>query len=412
MALLTEAFLPKVDGVTKTSYLTIRYLQESGREVLVFAPDTSIDHVGKSEVVRLPSFPLSLAPETRVAVPNNTIFDRLADFQPDLIHLASPALMSIYGMIFGREHNIPVVANYQTDLAGYAVHYGAPLLETPVRHWLRYVHNGCHVSLVPTQKIQQALQGQGFKRLRVWGRGVNGDHFNPLHYRATMRQRLLNGRATESLLCVYVGRLANEKQVDLLIEVAQLEGVSLTIIGDGYMRADLETLFDGTGTVFTGYMVGDELSQAFASADVFLFTGGNETFGQVVQEALASGLPAIVTNRGSVGELVQNGETGFIVEHSPQGFAEATRYLRDNPAHRIQMAKNARHFAEKRPWSSLMRQLETHYSHAVTLNRLFKQRFGKTRYHRTARWRTTLNVWATWLASAFYRPRFKVFGRK
>jgi phosphatidylinositol alpha 1,6-mannosyltransferase len=316
-----------------------------------------------------------------MALPIPNIAKRLEAFQPDLIHLASPALMTVAGMAVGRELNIPVVANYQTDLPGYTLQYGVPLLEQPLRNWLRYLHNGCHINLVPSPSVADSLQKQGFRRLRVWGRGVNLERFNPSHYSQTMRERLLNGRDADSMLCIYVGRLANEKCVHLLREVASLPGIALTIIGDGHSRDELERLFAETGTHFMGYLYKDELAAAYASADIFLFPGANETFGQVVQEAMASGLPTIVTNQGAVKDLVQHGKTGLIVEHSAEGFAAAARMLLNNPDLQQTMSANARADAEKRPWSALMAQLEDYYTEAVELNRRFKQIYGHTYYH-------------------------------
>ncbi|MFQ3645968.1 MAG: glycosyltransferase family 1 protein [Anaerolinea sp.] len=397
VAILTEAFLPKLDGVSKTSYLTVRYLQQTGREVLVFAPDTGITEVHGSEVVALPAFSLSMAPETKVAMPIPYIEERLRAFQPDLIHLGSPALMSMYGMITARELNIPVVANYQTDLPGYAAHYGVPFLEQPIRDWLRYLHNGCHVNLAPTKTVQKALRKQGFHRVMVWGRGVNLTQFNPAHRSAAMRARLLAGRSDDHLLCIYVGRLANEKQISMLLELAKQPGIALAIVGDGAQRAELEALFEGTGTHFAGYLYGQELSEAYASADAFVFPGPNETFGQVVQEAFASGLPCIVTSKGSVAELVQHGVTGFICEQTPAAYARAATYLRDNPRHRHEMSRAARAFAETRPWSSVMSQLEDHYLTALKVSERFKRTFHTTHYHRTARlrsWAAALTLWA------------------
>jgi glycosyltransferase involved in cell wall biosynthesis len=397
--------LPKVDGVSKTSYLTVRYLQQSGREVLIFAPDTSVKEVYGSEVVGVPSFPLAVAPETQVAIPNAAVEARLRSFKPDLIHLGSPAILSAYGMMLGRELNVPIVANYQTDLPGYAAHYGAPALEAPTRAWLRYVHNGCHINLVPTRTVQNELKAYGFKRLRLWGRGVNLRHFSPDHRTHAMRQRLLNGQSDDTLLCVYVGRLANEKQVELLVETARLDGVAVAIVGDGYMREALEERFKGTNVYFTGYLVGQELAEAYASADAFFFTGGNETFGQVAQEAMASGLPCVVTRLGSVSELVQDGVTGFVVDHHPHAFANAARTLRDNRPLRDNMARNALTFAQTRPWSAIMRQLEGHYNEALTLNARFKARFGWTHYHRTARWRSRFIVAGVRIANALMKLR-------
>ncbi len=382
VAVLTESFLPKVDGVSKTTYLTVRYLQETGREVLVFGPDTSVPNIGDSEVVPLPSVSVPTATETRMALPIPYIAKRLQEFQPDLIHLASPALMTVSGMVIGRELNIPVVANYQTDLPGYAVHYGMPILEHPVRGWLRYLHNGCHINLVPSKMVGDALRKHAFRRLRVWGRGVNIERFNPKHFSQEMRDKMLNGRDPDSVLVIFVGRLANEKRVDLLREVADVPRVSLTVIGDGHMREEWETLFAGTGTHFMGYMFKDELATAFASADAFFFPGPNETFGQVVQEAMASGLATVVTDQGAVGELVDEGQTGYVVEHNRTAFAEAAQKLQDNRDLLAEMSHNARAIAETRPWSAIMAQLENYYHEAIAINERYNRRHGQTFYHR------------------------------
>lgn len=374
--------MPKVDGVSKTSYLTIRYLQETGREVLVFGPDISVPTVGNSEVVPLPSVAVPTATETRMALPIPYIAKRMQEFQPDLIHLASPALMTVSGMVLGRELNVPVVANYQTDLPGYAAHYGMPILQHPVRGWLRYLHNGCHINLVPSKMVGDELRQHGFRRLRVWGRGVNIDRFHPEHYSQEMRDRMLNGRDPDSMVVIFVGRLANEKRVDLLREVADVPKVAVTIVGDGHMREEWEKLFAGTGTNFMGYMYKDELATAFASADAFFFPGPNETFGQVVQEAMASGLPTIVTDQGAVNELVREGETGYVVQHNRTAFADAARKLVENRDLLKQMSKNARVVAETRPWSAIMADLENYYHEAIAINERFKQMYGQTFYHR------------------------------
>lgn len=299
----------------------------------------------------------------------------LDDFQPDIIQLFSPAFLSAAGMLAARSREIPVIANYQTDLPSYAEHYGFNLLAQPTRDWLRYVHNGCHLTLVPSTYTLNDLHSTGYHRLRRWGRGVNSERFNPVHRSQEWRDRLLNGRDPDSLICIYVGRLATEKRVDLLLEVARTPGVALTIIGDGARRDDLETLFAGTGTHFMGYLFGDDLANAYAASDVFTFTGACETFGQVVQEAMASGLPLVVINQGGVTDMVIEGVTGFTCEPNSEAFASAVRHLRDHPELRRAIARSARQMAEKRPWSAIMSQLEDHYSEALLMNERLKGMF-------------------------------------
>lgn len=357
-----------MDGVSKTTFLTLRYLQQTGREVMVFAPDIAPSAVGDSRVIALPSLGFASAPETRMALPHPVIAQYLDEFKPDLIQLCSPAVLSMSGMLAARQNRIPVIANYQTDIPGYAHAYGYGFMADLTRNWLRYLHNGCHLTLVPSTFTMKQLTQWGYRRLRRWGRGVDGERFSPNKASAEWRARLLNGRDPDSLLCIYAGRLANEKRVDLLLELARLPGVALTLIGDGALREELETLFAGTGTHFTGYLYGEDLADAYASADVFAFAGGVETFGQVVQEAMASGLPAIVVNEGGVTDIVTDGVNGFVVAPTVEAFADAARRLRDDDDLYTRLSDNARAYAEERPWSAVMAEMETHYADAVRIN--------------------------------------------
>ncbi|MCK6580375.1 MAG: glycosyltransferase family 1 protein [Anaerolineae bacterium] len=368
VALFAEAFLPKIDGVSKTAYLTLRYLRDTGREVIVFAPDIAPHQVAGSEVIPLPSIGFPVAPESRLAIPHPLVAQKLHEFQPDLIHLFSPALLSVSGMLVGRQMHIPVIANYQTDLPGYAEVYGVSFLSGIVSDWLRFIHNGCHLTLVPSNWTLRELRRNKYHRLRRWGRGVNGEQFNPARRSAAWRARLLNGRDPNSLLCIYVGRLANEKRIDLLLETARTPGVALTIIGDGALREELEARFDGTGTHFTGYLFGEDLANAYAAADVFMFTGAKETFGQVVQEAQASGLPAVIIDQGGVTDLVQDGVTGFICPGNPFDFADAVIRLRDDRDLLARLSAQARAAVERNSWDAVMVQLEGYYREAVALN--------------------------------------------
>lgn len=369
VAIVAEAFLPKVDGVSKSAYLTIRYLQQSGREALVFAPDISIRSVGETRVIPMRSFGLRLAPETRIALPSRKIGKYLDEFQPDILHLFSPVWLSLSAVLAARKRGIPIVANYQTDLPGYAIEYGLPRFTSRLAQTLlRFMHNKCHVNLAPSTYTIGQLRSWGFKRLRIWKRGVSTTRYDPKRSSPRWRERLLNGRDKTSLLCLYVGRLAQEKRIRLLHEIACTKGVALTIVGDGVDRPNLEADLADTDTFFTGYLFGDELSQAFASADVFLFPGMAETFGQVVQEAMASGLPCVVANRGGAADLIIEGVNGYLCEPVESEFARIVRHLRDDREHCKKLGEEARKFAEMHPWEKILTELEDHYNHAIRLN--------------------------------------------
>lgn len=349
----------------------------TGREVMIFAPDIAPSSLCGAPIMPLPSFALPAAPETRIALPSFHIGAAFDRFKPDVVHCFSPALMSTSAIAAARLRRIPVVTNYQTDLPAYAPYYGLGFMTGAAKIALRLMHNAAHLTLAPSPFTLRQLRQQGFHRLRLWRRGVNLTRFHPDRRSADWRSRLLVGRDPDSLVCLYVGRLAQEKRVDLLLEAARTPGVALAVIGDGPARPELEAMFAGTGTSFSGYLYGDDLAAAYASADVFLFPGPTETFGQVVQEAMASGLPAIVTEQGGVADLVRAGETGFHAAMSPAAFAGAVIRLRDDWSLRNRMGSAARRAAEPFPWSAVMAQLEGYYREALRLNeRVQRSRSG------------------------------------
>ncbi len=166
VAIMVNSFFPKVDGEARLADLTLQYLQASGREILVVAPDIAPVHVGSRRDVHMSAFSLLGAPETRAALPSFSIKHALDHFQPDLIHLFSPAVLSAAGMWSGRSQHIPVVANYQIDCS----------TDTPAAEdWLRSIHNGCQLTLVPSQHTLNQLQAKNYERLRVWQRGIDQD---------------------------------------------------------------------------------------------------------------------------------------------------------------------------------------------------------------------------------------------
>ena len=379
VAIIAEAFLPKVDGVSKSAFLTLRYLQQTGREVLVFAPDTAPPAVGETEVVALPSLGMPNAPETRMALPSLAVASRLEDFRPDLIHMFSPALLSASGMIIGRTRHIPVIANYQTDLPGYAERYGVPVFSQPMRDWLRFVHNGCHLTLVPSKTTHDQLRDWGYHRLRYWGRGVNIVRFNPDHRSQVWRERLLHGRDPDALLCIYVGRLATEKRVDLLLDVARTPGVALTIIGDGGRREELEAQFAGTDTYFTGYLFGADLLTRFCQRRCLRLYRSQRDLRPGRPGGDGLGPASVVINQGGVADLVLEGETGYTCPDDPAGLCvepssicaitrRCANRWRSKPGRSRRSA----------PGRRIMAQLEDHYQEAVRLNERLLRMFPPT----------------------------------
>src|SRR5258708_13780940 len=179
VAIFTEAFLPKVDGVSRTALLTIKYLEQTGREVIVFAPAPAPRQISNTPIVSIPSLWLPFYPETRVAPPWPLVLPRLRAFQPDLIHLFSPFSLGTIGMMAGGWLDVPVIANYQTDLPAYARSYGYTFLSSTFLTLLRYIHDGCTLTLAPSKAPLCELRGWGFGRRPLCRPGLDTPRLHP-----------------------------------------------------------------------------------------------------------------------------------------------------------------------------------------------------------------------------------------
>jgi glycosyltransferase involved in cell wall biosynthesis len=362
IALFAETFLPKTDGVTNTLCQLLLHLARRGHEALMFAPEGTPDIYAKTPIVGLGSVPMPFYPELRLVPPAVDVSHRLRAFAPDLVHLANPALLGWVGLRHAREMDVPVVASYHTDIPGYAEHYGMPVLNEPLWAYFRWIHNQANLNLCPSRYTLEQLRARGFQRLGIWGRGVDTERFQPRKRSRNMRLRLSSGHVDDPLL-LYVGRLAAEKRVDWLLHaLRQAPGARLAIVGDGPMRAELEAKFTGRRTVFMGYLHGEELAQAYASADLFCFPAANETLGNVVLEAMASGLPVVAAASGGPMDHVRNGVNGWLFPADiPPALGSRVQQMLATPELLRTMSQRARAYALQQSWEAVLDGLLAHY---------------------------------------------------
>jgi phosphatidylinositol alpha 1,6-mannosyltransferase len=280
----------------------------------------------------------------------------LTEHRADVVHLASPFVLGVRGMAAAARLGIPAVAVYQTDLAGYARTYmGAG--EAAAWRRIRSVHAAADITLAPSSAARQDLEEHGVPRVRLWPRGVDTVRFRPdLRDEALRRELAPNGE----VIVGYVGRLAPEKQVELLAGACGLPGVRVVIVGDGPSHAHLTEALPGA--VFLGRRTGGELARIFASLDVFAHTGPFETFCQTVQEAMASGVPVIAPAAGGPLDLVDHGRTGLLVPpRDATAVHDAVRTLAADPLLRAAYGAAGRATVEGRTWAAVGDQLITHY---------------------------------------------------
>ena len=362
IALFTETFLPKVDGIVTRLKHTIEQLQRQGNEVLVFCPAGGLQSYHGARIYGLSAFPLPLYPELKLALPRPEIGQQLAKFQPDLIHVVNPAVLGLAGIFYAKSTQIPLVASYHTHLPKYLHHYGLGMLEGLLWELLKAAHNQADLNLCTSSVMVTELRQQGIDRVDLWQRGVDTETFHPARATSQMRHYLSQGEPTSRLL-LYVGRLGAEKEIERIKPVLMsIPGARLAIIGDGPHRARLESHFADTPTHFVGYLGGEKLAAAYAVADAFIFPSRTETLGLVLLEAMAAGCPVIAARSGGIPDIVADGQNGYLFDpRDPQGAIVATQKLFADPAANLKLRDLARTEAERWDWAAATRQLQRYY---------------------------------------------------
>ncbi|KUN76775.1 glycosyltransferase family 4 protein [Streptomyces griseoruber] len=368
VVIVTESFPPDVNGVAHCALQTARHLVDRGHSPLVVAPATAAgtgpDASAPCPVVRVPSLPLPGYPQVRVALPSRRVAAAMAEHRADVVHLASPFVLGVRGMAAAARLGIPAVAVYQTDLAGYARTYMGVGEATAWRR-IRSVHAAADLTLAPSRAALHDLETHGIPRVKLWQRGVDTVRFRPEHRDETLRRELA---PHGELIVGYVGRLAPEKQVELLSGVCGLEGVRVVVVGDGPSRAHLDEALPGA--VFLGRRTGDDLARIFASLDVFAHTGPFETFCQTVQEAMASGVPVVAPAAGGPLDLVAHGRTGLLFPpRDTAAVRDAVADLAADPALRTAYGTAGRATVEGRTWAAVGDQLIGHYGDVLAARR-------------------------------------------
>ncbi|WP_320775554.1 glycosyltransferase family 1 protein [Streptomyces sp. CRN 30] len=361
VVIVTESFPPDVNGVAHCALQTARHLVDSGHTPLVVAPapapGTRPGPAAPCPVVHVPSLPLPGYPQVRVALPSRRLAAAIAAHRADVVHLASPFVLGVRGMAAAARLGVPAVAVYQTDLAGYARTYmGAG--EAAAWRRIRSVHAAADLTLAPSTAALRDLRDHDVPRVRLWPRGVDTARFRPGLRDAALRRELA---PDGELIVGYVGRLAPEKQVELLSGVCALDGVRVVVVGDGPSRAGLEQALPGA--VFAGRRTGDDLARHFASFDVFAHTGPFETFCQTVQEAMAGGVPVVAPAAGGPLDLVDHGRTGLLVlPRDATAVRDAVAALAADPARRAAFGAAGRATVEGRTWAAVGDLLIGHYT--------------------------------------------------
>jgi glycosyltransferase involved in cell wall biosynthesis len=374
IALFTETFLPKVDGIVTTLTQTIRHLTRLGHEVLVFAPDGGVAAYEGARIVGMKGRPFVLYPHLKLAFPHAWLRATISEFKPDVLHVADPALLGIAALYYGGGHHggalhLPLIVSYHTDLPKYLHYYRLGFLERFIWPILRARHNRATINLCTSEAMMEQLQNHGIRNVALWPGGVDAERFQPCRRSETARARLSAGRWKSPLL-LYVGRLSAEKGIEELKPILQaVPGARLVLVGDGPHRKALESHFAGLPVSMTGFLHGEELAQAFASCDIFVMPSRTETLGLVILEAMASGLPVVAARAGGIPEIVKDGVTGYLFDRIGEAIAGVCELV-NAPERRAAMGEAARAFALRHSWRAATERLVEQYRAACEAQRI------------------------------------------
>ena len=369
VAIFSDTWLPQVNGVTRTLDRLLNAIVTRGGEVRAF---TTTDPGAKPDprIVRYRSRPFWAYPQLRIARPDRAWAIReLEAFKPTLVHAASPFGIGLSARAAARELGMPLVSSYHTSLSAYARFYHLGALATPGWAFLRWFHNAGRRTYAPTRAIEAELVGHGFRNTAIWGRGIDVGRFSPSFRSAALRREL--GATDDTFVVAYVGRIALEKGLDTLVRAMHLaqaraggRPLLFAIAGDGpwldSCRAEAPE-----GTAFTGMISGDRLSAMYASADLFVFPSVTDTFGNVLLEAMASGLPVLGADAPPTRELLGEGRGAIFPGGDPDALASAILDLAADPPRRARQAEAGLSFAAHQSWDVIFDDLILDYQRVV-----------------------------------------------
>jgi len=360
VALFTDTYPEDVNGVARTLGMLVEHAEGRGHDVMLVTPRVSegpAPHAARHR--QLPGIPVPVYPDLQLARGVDREGRRmLRDFRPDLVHVATESTVGFSGRRWALRHGVPLVTSFHTNFPMYLHDYGMGIVEPLLWRYLAWFHRPALLTFCPSRDTLDELRGRDFHpRLRVWGRGVDTELFGPHRRRPGVRERLAPGAET---ILLYVGRLAAEKRVEVVLDAfpaireAMGPRTALVFVGDGPAGDRLREQA-GEGVHFTGFLQGKELAEAYAAADLFVFASDTETFGNVVLEAIASGVPVVVADRGGVRESAIPGRTGLRVRpNDPDAFARGCIQLLSDPEACAELARGAREEALTRSWPAIL----------------------------------------------------------
>lgn len=372
VAMVTETYPPEVNGVAATLARVVEGLRQRGHELQLIRPrqgradSAGAEHGFAEMLVR--GLPIPRYPQLRMGLPaRHALIQRWREHRPDAVHLVTEGPLGWSALQAALQLRLPVVSDFRTNFHAYSRHYGVGWLRRPVMAYMRRFHNRTACTMVPTEGLRRELAAAGFEGLRVVARGVDTRRFDPA--RRSDELRASWGAGPDTMVALCVGRLAPEKNLDAVLGAVEVmrrtdPRLLLVLVGDGPDRARL--MQRCPDAVFAGLRRGDDLAAHYASADTFLFPSMTETFGNVVPEAMASGLAVVAFDHAAAGQLVRHGENGLLARlDDPAGFCSMARRLAGALPQARALGLRARETARQLDWGRIIEAIEGEYASAI-----------------------------------------------
>ena len=365
IALVSETFPPEVNGVANTLGRLCQGLRERGHRLQLVRPRQADDTAPNDDQLLLTrGWPLPGYAGLQWGQSSlHKLLRRWQRNRPDVLYIATEGPLGLSALRAARRLGIPVVSGFHTNFQQYSDHYGFGLLTRLLTGYLRWFHNRSRLTLVPSPSQRLELQRRGFERLELLARGVDGQLFHPARRSAALRAEW--GLGEDEIAVLHVGRLAAEKNLQLLTRAfRQLQGdlpqqrLRLVLVGDGPLRAQLQA--ELPEALFCGVQRGEALAAHYASGDLFLFPSLSETFGNVVLEALASGLAVVAFDQAAAAQHIRHGHNGALAMPGDEvAFIESARWLLEDPESLRRVRLNARQHAGKQGWPAIVERFES-----------------------------------------------------
>lgn len=367
-------FVKDQDGVARATYQLVETLLEQNIQVLVAAPKITPQKRPGLRIYSLPSIPCFFYKDYHLTLPNAKIIQLIKGFKPDIIHIATPDMVGLQILQFAKIAHIPVVSIHHTDFANYLSYYRMGFLKEFAWDLLTRYYNFTERTFAPTEEVQHILELRGVKHVDIWSRGIDRTQFH-IKYRSQALRRKWNAQGKKVIL--YAGRFVWYKDLDVFCKVYEMfqdNGDNDTVfvfVGSGPIEKYLRKKCPKA--IFMGYLHGNALATAFASGDIFLFPSTTETFGQVIQEALSSGLPAVVSNEGGCKEIIQYSGGGMVAKaKDAESFYYAVKDLVQNSDLYRKLQRNGLDYAKKRTWRKINSELIRKYRILATYLKKFQ----------------------------------------